>query len=162
MQAHPFKVYFKSMGNEFFNQDNGLRGNPKIKSADSSEFVTADILQERLAEMQRILEDPVYFAEKYFYIINLDEGKQLIKVYPKQAEMIRSMCNYQRVVTLASRQCRLGKSTSYSIFVLWYVLSNRDKGVLICANRFKTAMDILSRIQMAYQELPNWLKPRNC
>ena len=50
-------------------------------------------------------------------------------------------------------------STSYSIFALWYVLSNKDKNILICANKLKTAVEILSRIQLAYQELPNWLKP---
>ena len=110
-------------------KDDGLRGNPKIKSADAGEFVSAPVLQERLDEMSKILQDPIYFAEKYFYIVNLDAGRQLISIYPKQAEMIRSMCNYQRVVTLASRQC--GKSTAYSIFALWYVLSNRDKGMYI-------------------------------
>ena len=50
-------------------------------------------------------------------------------------------------------------STSYSIFCLWYILTNRDKNILICANKLKTAIEILSRIQLAYQELPNWLKP---
>jgi len=91
---------------DFTTKDNGLRGNPKIKSADYSEFVQANILQERLVELKKILEDPIYFAEKYFYIVNLDTGKQLIKVYKKQADMVRAMCNYQRVITLASRQCR--------------------------------------------------------
>ena len=38
---------------------------------------------------------------------------------------------------------------------------NIDKKILICANKFKTAKDILSRIKMAYEMLPNWMKPRN-
>jgi hypothetical protein len=42
---------------------------------------------------------------------------------------------------------------------LWYALINKDKAILICANKFKTAKDILSRIKMAYEELPQWLKP---
>lgn len=50
-------------------------------------------------------------------------------------------------------------STSYSIFVLWYILMNQDKSVLICANKYKTAKDILQRVKMAYQMLPSWLKP---
>ena len=54
--------------------------------------------------MKNIIADPIYFAEKYFYIISLDHGKQLIKVYPKQAEMIRAMANEQRVITLSCRQ----------------------------------------------------------
>jgi len=50
-------------------------------------------------------------------------------------------------------------STSYCIFALHYIITNKDKNILICANRFNTAKDILSRIQMAYEELPGWLKP---
>jgi len=72
--------------------------------------------------------------------------------------MVKGMCHEQRFITLAARQC--GKSTSYTVFALWYCLSNKDKSVLICANKFKTAKDILSRIKMAYEELPMWLKPR--
>lgn len=52
-------------------------------------------------------------------------------------------------------------STSYTVFALWYAIKNKDKKVLICANKFKTAKDILSRIKMAYELLPNWMKPRN-
>ena len=44
----------------------------------------------------------------------------------------------------------------------YYCLTNQDKSVLICANKFKTAKDILSRIKLAYEELPMWLKPRYC
>lgn len=50
-------------------------------------------------------------------------------------------------------------STSYSIFALWYVLMNQNKSILICANKFKTAKQILGRIKMAYQMLPSWMKP---
>ena len=53
-------------------------------------------------------------------------------------------------------------STSYTVFALWYAIRNKDKKVLICANKFKTAKDILSRIKMAYEMLPNWMKPRHC
>jgi hypothetical protein len=45
------------------------------------------------------------------------------------------------------------------VFALWYALGNKDKAILICANKFKTAKDILQRIKMAYEELPLWLKP---
>ena len=57
-----------------FDAKDWLRGNPKIKAANSTEYVDGNILIDRLAEMQKILNDPVYFAEKYFYIITLDNG----------------------------------------------------------------------------------------
>jgi hypothetical protein len=65
-----------------------------------------DVLEERLTEFKKILNDPIYFAEKYFYIISLDGGKQLIKIYEKQAELIRGMCDYQRLICLSCRQAR--------------------------------------------------------
>lgn len=53
-------------------------------------------------------------------------------------------------------------STSYTVYCLWYILTHQKKSMLICANRFKTAKDILARIRLAYTKLPNWLKPRYC
>ena len=88
-----------------FDAKDWLRGNQKIKAANSSEFVEGNTLLERLHEMKKIIKDPAYFAEKYFYIITLDSGKQLIKLYPKQKEMVEAMCNKQRVIVLAVRQC---------------------------------------------------------
>ena len=81
-----------------------LRGNPKLKAPDVKEYVPPSILIERMEEMKRIMDDPIYFAEKYFYINTLDHGKQLIKVYPKQAEMIQAMINDNRVICLSCRQ----------------------------------------------------------
>jgi len=101
-----------------FDAKDWIRGNPKIKSANSSEYIEGSTLIERLNEMKKILEDPIYFAEKYFYIVTLDNGKQLIKIYPKQAELIKAMCSKLRVVALASRQSRLEKArhTRYSCY----------------------------------------------
>lgn len=134
-----------------------LRNNPNLKSINAKEYIDASTFEERIKEMQKIANDIIYFAKKYFYIISLDYGKCLINPYPKQEELIRKFTKYSRVITLACRQS--GKSTSYSLYVLWYIIINHDKSVLICANRLKTAMQILGRIKMAYEELPIWLKP---
>lgn len=50
-------------------------------------------------------------------------------------------------------------STSYTVFALWFCLLNKEKTILICANKFGTAKEILNRIKMAYEDLPIWLKP---
>lgn len=134
-----------------------LRNNPNLKSANAREYVDKDTFNWRIQEMKKIANDIIYFARNYFYIISLDKGKCLINPYPKQEEIIKDMTKYKREIILASRQT--GKSTSYSIYVLWYAITQSDKGILICANRLKTAMQILSRIKMAYEQLPNWLKP---
>ena len=134
-----------------------LRNNQQLKAPNVTEYIDQNVFKQRMEEVKKITEDICYFAEHYFYIINLDQGKQKIKLYPKQAGLVKTMAKKRRVVVLATRQC--GKSTSYSIYVLWYCLINQDKNVLICANKFKTAKDILSRIKLGYQMLPTWLKP---
>jgi hypothetical protein len=57
-----------------------------------------------MEELKKISEDIAYFAENYFYIISLDSGKSLIKLYPKQEELIKTMATEKRTICLSCRQ----------------------------------------------------------
>jgi hypothetical protein len=46
-----------------------------------------------------------------------------------------------------------------TIYALWNACFNDDQRVLIVANKEGTAIEIFQRIRLAYEELPNWLKP---
>lgn len=61
-------------------------------------------------ELTKCKSDVVYFAENFFYIVNLDEGKQKIKLYDAQKNMLLNMVNNRFTVNLASRQS--GKALS--------------------------------------------------
>ena len=50
-------------------------------------------------------------------------------------------------------------TTMLCIYALWCTCFEGDKRVVVVANKEKTAIMILRRIQLAYQQLPNWLKP---
>jgi len=50
-------------------------------------------------------------------------------------------------------------TTLMTIYALWYTCFQSNKRVVIVANKEKTAIMILRRIKMAFEELPNWLKP---
>ena len=50
-------------------------------------------------------------------------------------------------------------STSYNIFVLWYCMFHSTKAVMMCAQREATAVELLSRIRLAYEYIPEWIKP---
>ena len=50
-------------------------------------------------------------------------------------------------------------TTIMTIYSLWLTCFQSDKTVLIVANKEDTAIKILRRIRMAYEHLPNWLKP---
>lgn len=81
-----------------------LRNNPQLKAPNTKQFITPTIFKERMEQFKRIHDDIVYFAQKYFYIISLDAGKCLIKLYPKQAELVKAMTQQRRVITLSCRQ----------------------------------------------------------
>ena len=99
----------------------------------------------------------LYFAENFFHIINLDRGKEKIKLYKPQKRTLRLMRDNRFFCLLASRQ--IGKSTMMTIYILWQACFNNDQRILLVANKEATSIEIFQRVRMAYEELPNWLKP---
>ena len=49
-------------------------------------------------------------------------------------------------------------STMYCIYALWLTTFWPEKIILLLANKMATALDLLSRIAMAYQYMPKWIK----
>ncbi len=110
-----------------------------------------------IKEIARCRRDIKYFAEKYFKIINLDVGLTTIKLYPKQKELLDFFVNEKRCIVLASRQS--SKTTTYTIYALWLCMFHSEKKIMLLANKADTALEILSRIRMAYEYCPAFLKP---
>lgn len=75
-----------------------------VKKGPTQEVVSKEEFERRVQEIKRCREDICYFAEHYFRIITLDNGLQLIKLYPKQKELLRAMVDNKRVVVCSSRQ----------------------------------------------------------
>ena len=51
-----------------------------------------------------------------------------------------------------------GKSTIMISYLLHYALFNDSVNIAILANKASTARDLLGRLQLAYENLPNWLQ----
>ncbi len=117
---------------------------------------TFEYTQEMLSEVQKCKDNILYFAENYFYILNLDEGRQKIKLYAAQKRILRKLRDNRFFSLLASRQ--IGKSTIMTIYILWLANFFPDQRVLLVANKEATAQEIFQRVRMAYEMLPNWLK----
>lgn len=97
-----------------------------------------------------------HFAENYFYIIT-EDGKQKIKLYKYQRNLLKAFTNNRFNVVLSSRQS--GKTTTITIYALWIVCFQADKRITIVANKEDTAKEIFARIKMAFEQLPIWMKP---
>lgn len=111
---------------------------------------------EQAKEMQKCAKNIIHFAENYFYILNIDEGKTLIKLYKAQKRVLKKMMENRFFCLVASRQ--VGKSSLMTIYILWMANFFENQRILLVANKESTAIEIFSRVRMAYEMLPNWLK----
>lgn len=132
--------------------DGGYLGNPLLKKARKQISWTPEMLQEFL----KCAEDPVYFAEKYIQIVHVDRGLIPIKLYDYQKEIVEKITNNRRVTVVTSRQA--GKTTTAAAIILHYILFNDHKTVALLANKGDAAREILDRIKLSYESLPDWLQ----
>lgn len=51
-------------------------------------------------------------------------------------------------------------TTTYTIFALWKTLFFQNEKILITANKKEASIEFVGRIKLAYEMLPNWIKPR--
>ena len=109
-------------------------------------------------DIEKCKENILYFAENFFFIANLDRGKEKIALYNYQKKILRSLRDSRFVVLLASRQ--IGKSTLLTIYALWIACFNEDQNILIVANKESTAINIFKRVRLAYEQLPNYFNLR--
>jgi phage terminase large subunit-like protein len=132
--------------------NDGYLGNPLLKKGGTPIEWTADLLKEYM----KCAEDPIYFAENYIKIVHVDRGFIPIELYDFQKDIVKSISKHRRVVVNASRQA--GKTTTAVAIILHYILFNEYKTVALLANKAASALEILNRIQMAFEALPDWLQ----
>lgn len=126
--------------------------NPKLKAAN----VDIEFTREQAIQFNKCRKDPIYFIKNYVKIIHVDRGLVPFELYDYQEEMIDKFNQERFVVCKTARQ--VGKSTTCVAYLLWYILFNDEKSVAILANKAATSREILSRLQLAYENLPFWLQ----
>jgi hypothetical protein len=128
------------------------RDNPLLKKAG----VQVRFTQEQVEEYIKCSNDPVYFAERYIKIVNVDEGLMPFRMWDFQRDMIRMFHQNRFVITKCPRQ--VGKTTTSVAYLLWLTLFNDTQNVAVLANKGSLARDILAKYQLAYENLPMWLQ----
>lgn len=110
-----------------------------------------------VSDLKKCQKNLLYFAENFFTIINLDRGREKIKLHKCQKRVLRALRDDRFNIVLASRQ--VGKTTMMTIYTLWVACFSADQRILVVANKEQTAINIFKRIRLAYEQLPNWIKP---
>ena len=127
-------------------------GNPNLKKVN----VKQEYTKEQIVEIQKCMEDPIYFIKNYIQIVSLDKGLVPFELYDFQEKLVDTFHNNRFTICKMPRQS--GKSTTIISYLLYYSIFNDNKNIAILANKAATARDILSRYQLAYENLPSWLQ----
>jgi hypothetical protein len=127
-------------------------GNPNLKKANTQ----IEFTQENIQEYLKCKDNPVYFAQNYVKIVTLDHGLQPFKTYEFQERLINNF--YQNRFNICKMPRQTGKSTTVISFLLHHVVFNDSVNIGILANKASTARELLSRLQIAYENLPKWMQ----
>jgi hypothetical protein len=128
------------------------KGNPNLKA----ENVQIEFTKENIEEYIRCKEDPIYFAKNYIKIVSLDDGLIPFSMYDFQEELITNF--HQNRFNIAKLPRQTGKSTTVVSYLLHYALFNDNIRIAILANKAATAIELLGRLQLSYENLPKWLQ----
>jgi len=132
--------------------DNSYNGNSLLKPIGFEMQYTV----EQVKELMRCKEDPQYFIENYCYIVSLDQGLILFKLYDCQREKVDIIMNNRKVILMEGRQ--QGKTITSAACILHYSIFNSNKTIAILANKSTAAREVLSRYQIMYENLPLWMQ----
>ena len=132
--------------------DTQYLGNPNLKKTN----VPVQFSREQVMEYIKCKEDPIYFALNYIKIVSLDHGVIPFRLYDFQENLIRSF--HEKRFTICKMPRQTGKSTTCVAFLLHYLIFNDNVTIGILANKASTAREILGRLQLAYENLPQWLQ----
>jgi len=127
------------------------RDNPLLKRVG----VNVQYTKEQVDEYIKCAKDPLYFA-KWIKIITLDDGLVPFTMYDFQKDMITKFHENRFVIVKCPRQ--VGKTTTAVAYLLWTILFQDSQSIAVLANRSKTAIGILGKLQLAYENLPQWLQ----
>ncbi len=110
----------------------------------------------QLEEFKKCVESPHYFLSNYFYIQHPVQGKILYKPYDYQIRLIDAYHNHRLVCAMLPRQS--GKTITAAGYILWFSMFNKDQNILIAANKFTGASEIMHRIRFGYESMPDWIR----
>lgn len=127
-------------------------GNANLKALG----VPIEYTPEQFKEYVKCKNDPLYFMNRYCYIVSLDQGSVLFKTHPYQDRLVESIHNNRFVLGKIGRQ--MGKTITIACYLIHYAMFNDNKEICILANKASAAREVLSRVQFAYEYLPSWLQ----
>ena len=107
-------------------------------------------------EYSKCAASPVYFMRHYVKIQHPMRGTINFNLFQFQEETLQSFADFKFNIILKSRQ--MGISTLVSAYVLWLMIFNKDRNILIISLKQDDAKDVITKVRFANDNLPTWLK----
>lgn len=126
----------------------GVNNNLNLRPPGYAYIYTLD----ELKEIQRCKVDPIYFIENYVKIIDVSGNIVLPTLRDYQKKAIKTYLLNKISIVMQPRQT--AKTTTVAMLLVWYIVFNPNKLSAILGNKEKIAIEILSKIQFSYEQLP--------
>ena len=113
--------------------------------------------QELLQEFRKCATDPVHFVSKYIKVTHPVRGLVPFRLYPFQERIISELEDNRFNILRKFRQA--GCTTIAAAYSLWMIIFQKHKSVVILSKGDAESTEVLDRIKLMYDELPEFLKP---
>lgn len=109
-------------------------------------------------EIARYRKDPIYFIRKRVKVVHLKRGLVNFDLYPFQEDIVNSLTSNRFNILRKFRQA--GCTTIAAAISLWRMLYQRHQKIVVISKDDAAAMEVLERIKLMYDEIPDVYKPR--
>ena len=113
--------------------------------------------QKLLEEFKRCSVDPVHFISTYIKVTHPVRGLVPFKLYPFQEHIIQELQGHRFNILRKFRQA--GCTTIAAGYSLWMAIFQKHKSIVILSKGDAESTEVLDRIKLMYDQLPEFLKP---
>ena len=115
-----------------------------------------DFSETNLLELMQCMDDPLFFMRSFMKVQHPTKGALSFEPYEYQKRMIKAMHEYRFSILMTARQS--GKTTCAAGYLLWRAMFVPDSTILIVANKFSQALEVMDRIRFCYENLPDHIR----
>lgn len=126
-------------------------GNENFKNKTATHEYDSYLIQ----EFKKCAADPIYFSQ-YCCVISPDDGLIKIRLRPYQKEVMTTAHENRNSIFTLSRQ--IGKTTCIAIYIAWFITFHRHKKCGVLAQDKDQAQEIIDRISLIIEMLPDFLQ----
>jgi len=131
-----------------------FKRNPYVSSYYRAPYLKFKRTTTEQEECNKCANDIIYFAENYYYNLNIEGVLELIKLRDYQKKVLESYVN-GRTIVCSSRQ--MGTTTLNKIFSLWSILFN-PVYVQFVTEPMNTHYNFIESLRAAYIKIPYYMQ----